>query len=98
MKDGFLTDKEICAELSVPAETGMLALAELDKRRGRGGVPFPAKDPLFGDRRYMPAVRAWLANRYGIATLSPQLPDGPEKFPNVPQDPRQHRPKLAETR
>ncbi|WP_309550403.1 winged helix-turn-helix domain-containing protein [Rhizobium rhizogenes] len=27
---------------------------------------FPMKDPLFGDRRYWPAIRAWLDRRYGL--------------------------------
>lgn len=95
--DGFLTDKEICEALNLPHEPGRLALAMLDQQRGRAGHPFPAKDPLFGNKRYYPAVRAWLANRYGIATLSPHQPDGPENL-NVSKDRRGAGPRLALTR
>lgn len=31
---------------------------------------FPRKQPLFGDRRYWPAVKAWLDKRNGLPALS----------------------------
>lgn len=96
-QEGFVTDEELLRALRVPEKFGYAAIAELDKQRGRSGAPFPAKDPLFGNRRYMPAVRAWLANRYGMATISPEIQDGLEKL-NVPKDRRRDRAPMAQAR
>nr|WP_183368075.1 winged helix-turn-helix domain-containing protein [Gellertiella hungarica] len=42
------------------------ALPSLDK------IGFPKPDPLFADRRYWPAVKAFLDRRYGLAAASGQ--------------------------
>jgi hypothetical protein len=34
---------------------------------------FPAKDPLFGNKRYWPAVRAFLDARSGLTGLPPRV-------------------------
>lgn len=31
-----------------------------------GKAGFPQRDPLFGNKRYWPAVRVWLDQRYGM--------------------------------
>lgn len=42
---------------------------------------FPKKDPLFGGRRFMPAVLAWFFARYGVKTDKPPVPtDWEENF------------------
>jgi len=41
----------------------------------------PKRDPLFGNRRYWPAVEAFLRRRNGIASLSGgSAPDGEEDW------------------
>lgn len=41
----------------------------------------PKKDPLFGNRRYWPAVERWLKAYNGISSdLGAQAPDGEEHF------------------
>jgi hypothetical protein len=71
----FVTDIELIRRLGVPERTARMAIRELERRSG-----FPRKDPLFGGRRFWPAVTAYLAKRYGIGTLSPSAPDGLENF------------------
>ncbi|EMS96971.1 hypothetical protein H009_14643 [Agrobacterium tumefaciens str. Cherry 2E-2-2] len=39
---------------------------------------FPKKDTVFADRRYWPAVRAWLDNRYGLRAENPHAPYPPD--------------------
>lgn len=55
----YVTDQELYDFLGVPRETARQAIRELDRDPRRSG--FPQKDRLFGDRRYLPAVEAWLA-------------------------------------
>lgn len=66
----FVTDAELIRRLGVPEATGRAALYMLDRERRSG---FPPKQKLWGDRRYWPAVKAWL-DRTGGLTLdtSPQ--------------------------
>jgi hypothetical protein len=71
----FVTDAELIRRLGVPEKTARAAIRELERRPG-----FPRKDPLFGDRRFWPAVAAYLENRYGLGTLAPSPPDGTENF------------------
>jgi hypothetical protein len=71
----FVTDAELIRRLGVPEKAARAAIRELERRPG-----FPRKDPLFGDRRFWPAVIAFLAKRYGMATLSSTAPDGEENW------------------
>jgi hypothetical protein len=84
----FVTDAELIRRLGVGERAGRIALLGLDKAGG-----FPKKDPLFGNKRYWPAVRKFLDNRY-IHKTSPINPrvvrwrenfDGPETVPQKPQ-------------
>lgn len=52
----FVTDAELIRRLGVPTRTGRDALKLLDGDEASG---FPAKQPLWGDRRYWPAVKLW---------------------------------------
>src|SRR5262245_26807849 len=56
----FLTDRELIDRLSLPYDIGKTAIAELDK-----GGQFPQKWPLFGNRRWWPAVLQFFLARYG---------------------------------
>ncbi|MEH2503692.1 hypothetical protein V1290_002503 [Bradyrhizobium sp. AZCC 1578] len=53
----FLTDAELIRRLGVPEKHMRKILPGLEANYG-----FPRKQRLFGDRRYWPAVKAWLAN------------------------------------
>lgn len=56
----FVSDAELFRRLGVSNENGQLALLAL-------GQGFPGKDPLFGNRRYWPAVVRFLDVRYRLA-------------------------------
>jgi hypothetical protein len=95
--DLFVTDAEVIRRLGVSEKVGRVAIRELERRPG-----FPRKDPLFGGRRFWPAVTAFLAKRYGLATIAPSPPDGPENFDAIDrptgQTPRHRRARLAMAR
>lgn len=61
----YMTDAEIAAAIGVALPAWQAAAAVLQKEG------FPAPDPLFGGRRYWPAVRAYLDRRAGLAQSSP---------------------------
>lgn len=58
----FVTDAELLRRLGVPEKKGYQALGMLDENHKSNGFPQP--DPLWGSRRYYPAVRAWLDQCY----------------------------------
>jgi hypothetical protein len=78
---GFVTDAEMFRLLNIPQKDGAAAVVVLEKR-GIGNLAFPRKDPLFGNRRYMPAVQLWFNKRYGLdeGGGGPYVPDGVENF------------------
>lgn len=57
----FLTDGELAKRLNFKPDEFAGTLIVLE----RSG--FPPKDPQFGNRRYWPAVKAWLDRRYKLA-------------------------------
>jgi hypothetical protein len=57
----YLSDAELIRRLGVPEKTLRGILPALESKYG-----FPKKQPLFGGRRYWPAVRAWLDKHNGI--------------------------------
>ncbi len=56
----FVTEAQCAERLGLSLEQFKIALIAATK------AGFPMKDPLFGDRRYWPAVRIWLDRRYSI--------------------------------
>jgi hypothetical protein len=71
----YLSDVEIARRLGVGEKSVRAAFREFERRRG-----FPKKDRLFGDKRYWPAVKAFLDRRHGLSMSSaPLAPDGEEK-------------------
>jgi hypothetical protein len=99
----FVSDAELYRRLGVGPRTGRQAVMALE-RVGQ----FPRKDPLFGNKRYWPAVVAKLNERY-IRTVSPinprphyprQAPDGLETLPTRrlgPEAPEQDRARYGYT-
>lgn len=61
----YLTDAELYRRLGVPEKTLRSMLPGLEKNYG-----FPPKSPLFGGRRYWPAVKSWLDRHNGL-TVDP---------------------------
>lgn len=51
----FVTDAELCRLLGVPARIAKPTIQELETKHG-----FPKKLKLWGNRRYLPAVLAYL--------------------------------------
>lgn len=71
----FLTEGEIADRLGLSSLEWQSAAAALEK----SGLPTP--DPVFGRRRYWPAVRAYLDRRAGLLqTPSPLTRDGEEHW------------------
>jgi hypothetical protein len=61
----YLTDAELIRRIGVPEKTMRSMLPGLEQNYG-----FPKKSPLFGDRRYWPAVKTWLDRHNGL-TMDP---------------------------
>lgn len=69
----YVTDAELIRRLGVPEKTARQAIRMLDADRNSG---FPRKSKLWGDRRYWPAVTAYLDRANGL---------------NIPASPRRDR-------
>lgn len=65
----FVTDAELIRRLGVPVKLGRAVLAGLDREKHRG---FPQKQKVWGDRRYWPAVKAFLDRTGGLTMVASQ--------------------------
>jgi hypothetical protein len=75
----FVSDAEMLRRIGISDKIGRIAIRELEKRQ-----VFPPKDPLFGNKRYWPAVRAFLDARSGVTTTPPTAiykPNDPDGTP-----------------
>lgn len=61
----YVTDAELIRRIGVPEKIARNAIRDLDRNRASG---FPQKQALWGNRRYWPAVKAWLANSKELST------------------------------
>ncbi|MAU94680.1 MAG: winged helix-turn-helix domain-containing protein [Fulvimarina sp.] len=68
----FVTDAQAAKRIGLPLELYRPAVAALE-RQG-----FPRPDPMFHDRRYWPAIRAFLDRRAGLDRRGLPQPDGQE--------------------
>jgi hypothetical protein len=59
----YVTDAELIRRLGVPEKIGRAVLATFDREKHRG---FPQKQAIWGDRRYWPAVKAFLDRTSGL--------------------------------
>jgi len=59
----WVTDAELIKRMGVPEKIARAALHALDHERGSG---FPQKKALWGNRRYWPAVKAYLDRTNGL--------------------------------
>jgi hypothetical protein len=91
----FITDTELIELLGVPVKEARVTIRGLD-RDPRSG--FPKKQKLWGNRRYFPAVEAWLDGLYkpkyfgasgdSIREATRRLSDERRKPPPVEGGPR----------
>jgi hypothetical protein len=89
----FLTDVEIAKRWGVSDKTARRAMKALERAGG-----FPKKDPLFGGKRYWPAVDAFMKGRNGLTVL-PVETDGQENWnEQAPASRRRARHAMATTR
>ena len=58
----FVTDAELVRRIGVPEKIARSVIKQLDARSG----DWPKKQKLWGDRRYWPAVRAYLDRHGGL--------------------------------
>ena len=71
----YRTEEEIAAAVGVGDDKWRGAVKTLEQQG------LPKRDPLFCNRRYWPAVRAFLDRRHGLSTDFPfPQPDGKEKW------------------
>ena len=70
----FVSDRELFRRLGVGPTTGRVAVRTLESQG------FPRKQPLFGNKRYWPAVRHFLDGLYGLVKRG-TAHDAPETIP-----------------
>ncbi|TBA86279.1 winged helix-turn-helix domain-containing protein [Rhizobium ruizarguesonis] len=73
----FVTEGQLAERIGLTLDQLKIALPAAEK------AGFPTKDPLFADRRYWPAVVAWLDRRYGLRPegyTGPYAVDGRENW------------------
>lgn len=59
--DEWVTDKDIARRWGVGIKTARVAIRGMERNPA-----FPKRDPLFGGRRYWPAVVTFMRNRAGL--------------------------------
>lgn len=64
----WITDAEMIRRMGAPEKVARQAIQELDRNKASG---FPQKSRLWGNRRYWPAVKAWLDRTNGLKTDAP---------------------------
>ena len=89
----FMTDAQIAERWGVCDKTARRAIKALERAGG-----FPRKDPLFGGKRYWPAVDTFMKRRAGLSIPAVQT-DGEENWNDeTPTSRRRPRAPVATTR
>lgn len=85
----YLTEAEVAARVGIPASDWETTAVSLE----RAGLP--VRDPLFKNRRYWPAVRAFLDKRYNLrpdeAARGNPAVDGDERWNTTKSTPARRR-------
>jgi hypothetical protein len=63
----FVSDAELIRRLGVPEKIAQPVITEAEEKYG-----LPKKQKLWGDRRYWPAVKAWLDKTCGLESIDPR--------------------------
>ncbi|MCD1267221.1 hypothetical protein B5M44_26220 [Shinella sumterensis] len=69
----FITDAQLAERIGLTTEQMKAKTSVLEKSG------FPTKDVMFENRRYWPAVRAWLDRRYGLYCSDVHGPNAPDE-------------------
>lgn len=86
-RDDFVTDAEIARRWGVGEKTARIAIRALEAYSH-----FPKRDPLFANKRFWPAVRAFMLARAGVNMGGPpKTIDGKETFDADPANNRRRR-------
>lgn len=72
----YVTDAELIRRAGVPEKIMRATLRKLDSNGASG---FPKKNELFGNRRYWPAVRAYLDRLHGVKMAVSQQGESHER-------------------
>ncbi|MGO7036070.1 winged helix-turn-helix domain-containing protein [Rhizobium ruizarguesonis] len=75
----YVTDAECAARIGLPTQDFKDTLPALER------AGFPTKDPLFNNKRYWPAVRAFLDKRNGLASSFQRRNPAPLKEAKGPE-------------
>jgi hypothetical protein len=75
MSDDFVHDAEIARRWGVSDKTARIAIRAFEKAGG-----FPPRDPLFGEKRFWPAVQAFMLRRAGLTIGAPAEQPGEENW------------------
>jgi len=65
----YITDAELIRRLGLPEKVGYAAIHALDRDKASG---FPQKKAFWGNRRYWPAVKAYMDRTNGLKLDVPQ--------------------------
>lgn len=65
----WVNDAELIRRMGVPEKLARQTLRILDRDRGSG---FPQKQAIWGNRRYWPAVKAYLDRQHGLRMDAPR--------------------------
>lgn len=68
----YVTDAAIAQRLGFSQKTGYRIIRQLDMPN-RARRPYPARDPLFGGRRFWPAVLQWHMDYHHVRTERAQI-------------------------
>jgi hypothetical protein len=94
MTDDFVPDAEIARRWGVSDKTARVAIREFEKHGG-----FPPRDPLFGEKRFWPAVQAFMLRRAGLTIAAPTEQPGEENWDaNAAKDRKRPRTGVAHAR
>lgn len=76
--EDFVSDAEIAKRWRVSTTTARIAIRAFERN-----PRFPKRDPVMGNKRFWPAVRAFMRWRYGMES-PPQVADGEDHFERGP--------------
>jgi hypothetical protein len=75
----FLTDAQVADKIGIPTQDLVDTMPALER------AGFPTKDPLFNNKRYWPAIQAFLDKRSGLASSFQRRNPAPLKEAKGPE-------------
>lgn len=86
----YVTDAQIIRKWGFSLKTGYRIMHQLEQPN-RARRPYPQRDPLFGNRRFLPEVVQWHLDYHRVGVGTPQLApsDQPRWQENFDASPRE---------